>query len=56
MSMEIRDVRANGFTFRCRLSGSGGEPVILLHGFPETSSVWSVLMNRLPGDRYRCLA
>jgi pimeloyl-ACP methyl ester carboxylesterase len=56
MPIEIRDVRANGFTFRCRLSGSAGEPIILLHGFPETSDAWSELMNRLPRGRYRCLA
>jgi pimeloyl-ACP methyl ester carboxylesterase len=47
---------ANGMTFRCRTAGEGGEPVVLLHGFPETSHMWTALMPKLADAGYRCLA
>ena len=57
MTITIRDIDANGFTFRCREAGpAGGEPVILLHGFPETSHMWVELLPRLAEAGYRCLA
>jgi pimeloyl-ACP methyl ester carboxylesterase len=56
MSIAIRHVPANGFEFRCRVAGSEGEPIILLHGFPETSDQWSELMIELVAAGYRCLA
>ncbi|MEZ4492725.1 MAG: alpha/beta hydrolase [Dehalococcoidia bacterium] len=49
-------IEANGMTFRARMAGGGGEPVILLHGFPETSHMYIPLMERLEGEGYRCLA
>lgn len=52
----IEDVEANGMTFRCRAAGTSGEPVILLHGFPETSHMWSELLPALAAAGYRCLA
>jgi len=52
----IRGVDANGLTFRCREAGETGEPVVLLHGFPETSHMWTTLMPRLAAAGYRCLA
>jgi len=54
--IEIRDIEANGMTFRCRVAGDGGEPVVLLHGFPETSHMWTELMPRLAEAGYHCLA
>jgi pimeloyl-ACP methyl ester carboxylesterase len=54
--VEIRNIDANGMTFRCREAGTAGEPVILLHGFPETSHMWLPLMERLAAEGYRCLA
>jgi pimeloyl-ACP methyl ester carboxylesterase len=45
--------------FRSRgagLDNVSGEPVILLHGFPETSIMWVNLMERLAGEGYRCFA
>jgi pimeloyl-ACP methyl ester carboxylesterase len=42
--------------FRCREAGSGGEPVLLLHGFPETSHMWTELMPAMANAGYRCLA
>jgi pimeloyl-ACP methyl ester carboxylesterase len=56
MSIEIREITARGLTFRCRVAGNRGEPVILLHGFPETSHMWARLMERLENEGYRCLA
>lgn len=56
--IEIREVKANGMTFRCRVCGleNSGEPVILLHGFPETSHMWSGILTSLASRGYRCLA
>ncbi len=33
-------VEVNGIRLYYRRAGSGGEPVVLLHGFPETSYAW----------------
>ena len=56
-AVEVRDVPAAGMSFRCRLSGPpGGEPVVLLHGFPESSAMWAPLMALLAAQGYRCLA
>ena len=57
-SMEItnREVEANGWRFRCREAGPSGEPVILLHGFPESSRMWSGLMTALSDHGYHCIA
>lgn len=48
---------ANGLTFKCRVAGNPtGEPVILLHGFPETSHMWLPLLERLSENGYYCIA
>jgi pimeloyl-ACP methyl ester carboxylesterase len=55
----IREVEANRMVFRVRFTGTespAGEPVILLHGFPETSIMWAGLMDRLGDEGYRCFA
>jgi pimeloyl-ACP methyl ester carboxylesterase len=55
----IRQIEANGLVFRARFAGAEGsssEPVILLHGFPETSIMWANLMERLADEGYRCFA
>lgn len=56
--VEVRELSANGMTFRCRVCGleNRGEPVILLHGFPETSHMWEGVMMALAAQGYRCLA
>ena len=51
-----RDVTANDQQFLCREAGVGGEPVLLLHGFPETSRMWTRLMSELADAGYHCLA
>jgi pimeloyl-ACP methyl ester carboxylesterase len=33
-----------------------GEPVLLLHGFPQRSSSWAGVASRLAGRGYRCIA
>lgn len=56
--IEIVELQANGFTFRCRTCGmsNSGDPVILLHGFPETSQMWTKVLSSLAARGYRCLA
>jgi pimeloyl-ACP methyl ester carboxylesterase len=40
-------IEAGGLSFRARIAGpEGGRPVVLLHGFPQTSACWS---RQLPG-------
>lgn len=56
MSVSVKDIKANGLTFRCRVAGETGEPVLLLHGFPESSHMWTELMPDLVKAGYRCLA
>ncbi len=56
MELSMREVEANGLRFRCREAGGGGEPVLLLHGFPETSHMWTRLMRELSDEGYHCLA
>jgi pimeloyl-ACP methyl ester carboxylesterase len=46
-----------GLTFDVRDDGPrDGEPVVLLHGFPQTSVVWTALIARLHAAGYRTLA
>jgi pimeloyl-ACP methyl ester carboxylesterase len=55
----VLEIEANGMIFRSRAAGLdnvSGEPVILLHGFPETSIVWASLIERLADEGYRCFA
>ena len=56
MPTTIRDIAANDMTFRCRFASERGEPVILLHGFPETSHMWVGLLPALEAAGYRCVA
>ena len=51
------EIQANGMTFTCRTAGpADGEPVILLHGFPETSHMWTALLPVLAEAGYHCIA
>ncbi|WP_343571895.1 alpha/beta fold hydrolase [Mycobacterium sp.] len=49
-------ISARGMDFTVRRAGQAGEPVLLLHGFPETSAMWSAVMASLVGEGYRCAA
>jgi pimeloyl-ACP methyl ester carboxylesterase len=51
-----RVIEAGGLSFSCREAGIGGEPVLLLHGFPETSRMWDPLMTLLADAGFHCLA
>jgi pimeloyl-ACP methyl ester carboxylesterase len=52
----VRQINTRGFTFDVLETGSAGEPVLLLHGFPDTSLEWSGLMPVLSANGYHCLA
>jgi len=55
--VERLEIDANGFTFSARAAGPGGaRPVILLHGFPQSSQTWHNLLERLARAGYRGLA
>lgn len=56
MSITEQQIAVNGMAFHCREAHGNGEPVILLHGFPETSHMWLPLMQRLQAAGCRCLA
>jgi pimeloyl-ACP methyl ester carboxylesterase len=55
--IRARKIEARGFTFDALEAGpEDGEPVLLLHGFPEISLEWSGLMPVLAAAGYHCLA
>jgi len=55
--IERLEIDANGFTFSARASGPhDGRPVLLLHGFPETSWSWRGLLTQLGSAGYRAVA
>jgi pimeloyl-ACP methyl ester carboxylesterase len=54
--IRTRQITTRGFTFDVRETGSTGEPVLLLHGFPDTSLEWTSLMPVLSANGYHCLA
>lgn len=52
-----RPVDANGLTFDVRVAGpDDGVPVVLLHGFPETSAAWGDVAPELAADGHRVIA
>jgi len=57
-AITISDIEANGLTFRVRRAGpaDSSEGVILLHGFPETSHMWTPLLERLASEGYTAIA
>lgn len=54
--IRARTIETRGFTFDALEAGADGEPVLLLHGFPDTSLEWSGLMPKLAAAGYHCLA
>ena len=52
------DVNIQEFTFTCRVGGmeNDKETIFLLHGFPETSRMWSDLIKVLENEGYRIIA
>jgi len=56
-TIDIVNKEINGMTFKCRVAGNpANEPVMLLHGWPETSHLWVELMEKLSGTGYYCIA
>jgi len=55
--MERRRLEARGLVFDLLAAGDpAGEPVLLLHGFPQTAACWTRLAEVLAGAGYRVLA
>jgi pimeloyl-ACP methyl ester carboxylesterase len=55
--IEQQDVAANGLTFSIRTAGpTAGRPVLLLHGFPQTSWCWRAQLEALAQGGYRAIA
>jgi pimeloyl-ACP methyl ester carboxylesterase len=55
--IRTRTIETRGFTFDALEAGSAdGEPVLLLHGFPDISLMWTNLMTVLAANGYHCLA
>lgn len=55
--IEDRTVLLNGLEFTYLEAGpKNGEPVILLHGFPQFADVWASLLNRLAALGFRAFA
>jgi pimeloyl-ACP methyl ester carboxylesterase len=48
------DVFSSGLRLAAWRSGEVGEPVVLVHGYPDTHAVWDLVVDRLAG-RFRCL-
>ena len=57
MTGELQRVDVGDLTFDVRASGpEDGRPVLLLHGFPETSLSWAAVTPLLTGAGLRCYA
>ncbi len=57
MSERVSEVERDGFIFDVRDHGPlDGEPVVLLHGFPERASAWDEVARILHEGGYRTLA
>lgn len=56
-NMEIQKVVIGDLTFECRVQGNPkGKPLILLHGWPETSHMWIDYMDKFSKEGYYCVA
>lgn len=55
--IEEIELNASGFVYSALAAGPEyGEPVLLLHGMPETSAMWIGMMVDLATKGYRCVA
>lgn len=54
----VIEVKVDSFSFNVRTAGDAKEgiPVILLHGFPETSRMWMKIIEELSQQGYYCIA
>ena len=57
MAEELSEIHREGLSFPVRSAGpDDGEPIILLHGFPQTSAVWSPYLVRLAAAGFHGIA
>lgn len=57
LNASVRSVNRDGLTFDVReLGPPGGDPVLLLHGFPQRGDSWHGVANRLAESGFRTLA
>ncbi len=57
MAIETHEIKANGLIFTVDQAGpANGEPVLLLHGFPETRHMWRHQLAALGAAGYRAIA
>jgi pimeloyl-ACP methyl ester carboxylesterase len=57
MTERIREFHNDGYTFPVTDDGPiGGDVIVLLHGFPQTSTSWQPVRDRLHASGYRTLA
>lgn len=56
--MDVTELRtADGWTFTARTAGPDhGRPVLLLHGFPQTSRCWAAQLEALAAAGHRAVA
>ena len=55
--IQEKTISTGAFEFDCRIAGKeGDEAIILLHGFPETSHMWTSLMEHLASKGFYCIA
>lgn len=55
--VQLKEIPLGGLTFNIRVSGKEGEElVIFLHGFPETSHMWTILMEKVSSLGFHCVA
>ena len=55
MSLQGRNVQINGLNLNVFVEGEG-EPVLLLHGFPDSNYLWRGVIPRLVKAGYRIIA
>ena len=54
---ELKKIRVDNLEFDCRIAGSASNDlVIMMHGFPESSYMWTDLMSHLAEKGFYCVA
>ncbi len=56
MTITRESIAARGLTFSVRRAGDTGEPIMLLHGFPECSAMWEPVMTALAEEGWATAA
>lgn len=54
--IESKPMNTGDYTYDVRIADGGGDLVILLHGFPETSHMWLPLLGQLADNGYTAIA